>query len=427
MAQNGGYILHIDGTCEGDSPNLFTGMDEISEIILSSVKINSEKKDKIIPFLKDIKARYGLPLAVFSDMGKGIMGAIEEVFPEVLSLICHFHFLRDIGKDLLDDDYRDLRNHLRKSKIRVALKNKAKDFEKKLGKQLKELVKIESNLELASVKTALLLIHWMFDTSSLSGYGFPFDMNHLTFYKRLTIGYKKSKELYEKNGNKPFYQLMKILDRVNNDKNMKQAVVLLEKNKKVFNELREALRIALPDGKNGLNDNGEECDMKSISVKVTEFIEKYVSSKDKVHQKMIEQIRKYNEKLFAEPIPVLVDGVETHIQPQRTNNIMERLFRHLKRYLRQKSGNLSLRRSISAMMPGTVLVKNLENNEYIELLLDGSDDLEQRFAQIDSHLFLDEFSKMRTHNSKIPPDARKLIKEDQSLEKIEKMFLAAAS
>ncbi|MCP4393654.1 MAG: transposase, partial [Alphaproteobacteria bacterium] len=32
MAKRGGYILHIDGTCEGDSPNLFTGMDEISGI-----------------------------------------------------------------------------------------------------------------------------------------------------------------------------------------------------------------------------------------------------------------------------------------------------------------------------------------------------------------------------------------------------------
>ena len=59
MARNGGYILHIDGTCEGDSPHLFTGMDEISGIILSSVKINSEKKEKIIPFLKDIQAKYG--------------------------------------------------------------------------------------------------------------------------------------------------------------------------------------------------------------------------------------------------------------------------------------------------------------------------------------------------------------------------------
>ena len=51
------------------------------------MKINSEKKDKIIPFLKDIKARYGIPLAVVSDMGKGLLMAIEEVFPGILSLI----------------------------------------------------------------------------------------------------------------------------------------------------------------------------------------------------------------------------------------------------------------------------------------------------------------------------------------------------
>ena len=44
MDQGGGYILHIDGTCEGDSPHLFSGMDGITGIVLSSVKINSEKK-----------------------------------------------------------------------------------------------------------------------------------------------------------------------------------------------------------------------------------------------------------------------------------------------------------------------------------------------------------------------------------------------
>jgi len=200
MARNGGYILHIDGTCEGDSPHLFTGMDEISGIVLSSVKINSEKKEKIIPFLKDIQAKYGTPLAVVSDMGKGLIGAVEEVFPGVLFLICHFHFLRDLGKDLLNDKYRDLRNRLTKSKIRVALKSKAKDFEKKLGKEIKNLSKIDANPDLASIKTALLLIHCMFDTSSLSGYGFPFDMKHLLFYHRLIAGYEKIERLYNTKG-----------------------------------------------------------------------------------------------------------------------------------------------------------------------------------------------------------------------------------
>jgi hypothetical protein len=36
MARRGGYILHVDGTCEGDSPNLFCGLDGISELVLDT-------------------------------------------------------------------------------------------------------------------------------------------------------------------------------------------------------------------------------------------------------------------------------------------------------------------------------------------------------------------------------------------------------
>jgi hypothetical protein len=427
MALNGGYILHIDGTCEGDSPHLFTSMDEISGIILSSVKINSEKKEKIIPFLKDIQAKYGTPLAVVSDMGKGLIGAVEEVFPGILFFICHFHFLRDIGKDLLDDKYRDLRNRLTKSKIRGALKNKAKDFEKKLGKEMKALSKIGANPEFASIKTALLYIHWMFDTSSLSGYGFPFDMKHFLFYRRLIAGCEKIKQLYDIKGGKPFYQLIKILNRIVNDKDLKETASFLEENEAIFNELREALRITLKDGKHGLNDEGEDCDMKSISDKVAKFTEKYNSSESKYHQKMIEQIEKYYEKLFADPIKVMIGGKEALIQPQRTNNVMEQFFRYLKRVLRKKSGNVSVKRSLTAMLPGTVLIKNLDNEEYLELLLDGTSGLEERFAQVDSHLFLREFSEMKSHNRKIPVDAKKLIKKEKMPDKIEKLFLAVAT
>jgi len=427
MALNGGYILHIDGTCEGDSPHLFTGMDEISGIILSSVKINSEKKEKIIPFLKDIQAKYGAPLAVVSDMGKGLIGAVEEVFPGILFFICHFHFLRDIGKDLLNDKYQDLRNRLTESKIRVALKNKAKDFEKKLGKEMKDLSKIDANPELASIKTTLLIIHWMFDTSSLSGYGFPFDMKHFLFYRRLIVGYEKIKQLYDAKGGKPFYQLIKILNRVINDKNLKQTALFLEENETIFNELREALRITLKNGNQGLNDEGENCDMKSISDKVEKFIEKYNSSGNKYHQKMIKQIEKYYEKLFADPIRVMIGGKEILIQPQRTNNVMEQFFRYLKRLLRKKGGNISVKRSLTAMLPGTVLIKNLDNEEYLELLLDGTSGLEERFAQVDSCLFLEEFSEMKSHNRKIPVDAKKLIKEEKMPDKIQKLFLAVAT
>ena len=49
MTKNGGYILHLDGTCEGDSPNLFCGLDGISELVLDSIKIPSEKKRYAYP------------------------------------------------------------------------------------------------------------------------------------------------------------------------------------------------------------------------------------------------------------------------------------------------------------------------------------------------------------------------------------------
>ena len=78
------------------------------------------------------------------------------------------------------------------------------------------------------------------------------------------------------------------------------------------------------------------------------------------------------------------------------------------------------------MLPGTVLVKNLDNEEYRELLLDGTSSLEERFSQIDSHLFLREFSKMKSHNRKIPADAKKLIKEERAIDKIGELFLATA-
>ena len=427
MIRNGGYILHIDGTCEGDSLNLFTGMDEISGIILSSVKINSEKKEKIIPFLRDIQVKYGTPLAIVSDMGKGLLGAVQEVFPQVSSLICHFHFLRDIGKDLLDDDYRDLRNRLTNSKIRVALRSKAKDFEEKLGQKMRDLAKIDGDPELAATKTALLFINWMFDTSSLSGYGFPFDVKHLLFYHRLISGYEQMKQLYELTGNKPFYQLIKLLKRIDDDQELERTASLLDKNEMIFNELRKALRITLPGNQQGLNDSGEMCDMKSIADKVDKFVKKYDSSTDSLHLKMIEQIRKYDEKLFADPIIVTVDGQKIYVQPHRTNNIMEQFFRYLKRLLRKKGGNISVKRSLTAMLPGTVLVKNLKNEEYLDLLLDGTSGLEERFAQIDSRVFLYEFSKMKSQNKKTPADAKKLIRENHFLEKTAKMFLATAS
>jgi len=147
MARRGGYILHVDGTCEGDSPNLFCGLDGISELVLDTIKIPSEKKELLIPFFQRIKEQYGEPQALVHDMGRGIVTAVAEVFPGVADFICHFHFLRDLGKDLLLDEYSALQKRLRKLNVRPLLRQKAKYLERKFNPTSQTLDEIMASLE----------------------------------------------------------------------------------------------------------------------------------------------------------------------------------------------------------------------------------------------------------------------------------------
>ena len=126
MALRGGYILHIDGTCEGDSPHLFTGIDGIAQIVLDNIKLPSEKAELLIPFFRQIRQQYGDPIALVHDMGKGILSAVNTVFKGIPDFICHFHFLRDIGKDLFDKDYAIIRKRLKRIKSEPCFAEKPK-------------------------------------------------------------------------------------------------------------------------------------------------------------------------------------------------------------------------------------------------------------------------------------------------------------
>ena len=45
MRTNGGYILHLDGTCDGASPHLMSVLDGITEIVLDNKKLPSENSE----------------------------------------------------------------------------------------------------------------------------------------------------------------------------------------------------------------------------------------------------------------------------------------------------------------------------------------------------------------------------------------------
>ena len=442
MAVRGGYILHLDGTCEGESPHLCSGLDGMTEIVLDNVKLPSEKAELLIPFLRQMKQHYGDPLALVHDMGKGILLAVGEVFPGRPDFICHFHFLRDIGKDLFEEPYQRIRNRIQKLNLRTLLRQKAKALEKSMGANDKAVQTLkagihEGEMEVSSshrmpALVAFTMIHWAFDTSGQAkGYGFPFDLPHLVFYQRLQRIYSfieplRHRSLHRNKSYRPLFQLFRLIHRVMEDPTLSKSVAQMKERVEVFEKLRRALRIALPEGKKGLNDDGEDTEIKTIKEKVEAFREQlrtdnHFSGKDP-YKKMLRQIDTYWEKLFADPIAVDTPKGRVFIQPQRTNNILERFFRDFKRRNRKKSGTVSLTKTLKAVLSDTPLVKNLDNQEYLSILLDGCNTLEERFAKIDSHRVVEEFKKAKKGSERLHPELKKIIREPQFLAKLKPLL-----
>ena len=443
MERRGGYILHLDGTCEADSPHLFSGLDGIAELVLENVKLPSERADLLIPFLRKIKRQYGEPIALVHDMGKGILSAAETVFPGKPDFICHFHFLRDIGKDLLEDEYQRIRNRLKKHRIRASLRQLARSLERAVGQERKAMETLHAGMrkggdrDLSSfgkmpALAAFALIHWAFDTSAqLNGYGFPFDRPHLLFYHRLRAIYTlvetiRETPLRHEQTHRPLNQLFRSIKQVMDDLALRKSVAQLDERVGVFDTLRKALRIALPEGKNGLNDDGDDTDMKTIEERVKGFREQIasdskLSGKDE-YKKMIQQIDTYWEKLFADPIAVHTPQGEVFIQPQRTNNILERFFRDIKKRARKRTGTISLTKTLKTILSDTPLVKNLDNEEYLKIILDGCDTLQERFAKIDSNMVVQELKKTKKEPGRLPLELKKMIREPAFPEKLGLLF-----
>jgi len=443
MKQRGGYILHVDGTCEGDSPHLFCGMDGISELILDNIKIPSEKKELLIPFFQRIRNHYGDPIALVHDMGIGILRAIDQVFPRIPDFICHFHFLRDVGKDLLLDDYQTIIQRLRKHKVRALLRQKARYLEKKIEHDPERIVDFEASLERSELNISFLervpalstymLIHWIFESPRLSrGYGFPFDRPHLEFYRRLKTVHDLLQSISgihlrdKAKDNRPFIQVNQLLEKVLIDDDLNDAAAAMAKKAEVFDKLREALRIAMPEGKSGLNDNGDEMDIKTIEKKVATFKEWLMGdeSRNSTYLKMIEQMDKYWEKLFADPLIVNTPEGPVTIAPQRTNNILERFFRGEKRRGRRRSGTASLNKTLKTILADTPLVRNLEKEEYQKIILNGCTSLAERFSQIDDKIVRDQLKQAEKNREKILPEVKKIIKQTDLPQKISALFFS---
>ena len=409
LSMNGGYVLHLDGTCEGESPHLISVLDGITEIVLDNTKVPSENAGDLIGFLKSVQAAYGDPVAVVSDMGKGIVSAVKDVFKHVPLFICHYHFLKSVGKELFGEENDTIRKRLKNHGVQGALRKRVRTLRRTIAASPPQLVETflklietdELTTEGPTEGLAQIIIHtlveWVLDGKNQgAGRGFPFDQVYLIFYQRLVRAYAllgqfiKSDLLRSTKEKNLYHTIRRDIQPVIRDSVLRKASARMLEKVDVFNRLRSAMRITLADNKRGLNDDGELCNIKTIEKEVTKFRHRLSRDenrmKDKAYQKLINQVNKYWHMLFCDPIVVETKAGKIVIQPQRTNTILEQFFRALMRAYRKKNGFQAMARALKAMLKDTPLVMNLRNTDYMKILLGGKTSLAQRFADIDAQM-----------------------------------------
>jgi hypothetical protein len=231
------------------------------------------------------------------------------------------------------------------------------------------------------------------------GHGFPFDRPKVQYYKQICSTYSELLQIDDMPGfdaetkkTARFYKVKKVLCNIAEDRELKRTIKELDTQAVYFDQLRGIMRIALPETKKGLNDEGKissEKELNSMEKELTGYIkalkaktEKDPKGTEKL-QGVIRQLEKYWDKIFASPIKVTVDGKEKTIFPHRTNNQSEQFYRKLKHLFRRLHGRPSVSKDIDYLPEEIALIENFKNQSYVKTVLTSIDNLAFEFAKLD--------------------------------------------
>lgn len=415
MVRRGGYILHVDGTCEEGSQVLLVCLDSLSGQVLESRKIASESREEVRRVLVDVRRDWGEPLGVVQDLRSTLLKAVGEAFPGVRQFVCHYHLAADVGKDILAGHVDRLRRLFRRTKIRPklgALCRSLREFaveadggDHVVGSLLTDCggEELEGGVTPRTILgTVHALASWVLAFSRTGeGYGYPFELPYLVLYERVVKVYDALARIDTSRPAKAtepagkLRRLKTILASVVEGEHAEEFSRIVDetrRDQKIFERFRAALRICPKGGKHRRNDEGAPATLsptchKEVLADLRSSLERRALRDEgaaKACRIVIDHLTKYWKYLFGHRVKT---GPHSIVIP-RTNNDEERLFRTVKRQCRRLHGRGHLRRDVDEMPEGTTLVQNLKNAEYCKTVYGGSDpeSIATRFSKVDPRI-----------------------------------------
>ena len=399
-----GCVYHVDATCEAGRGMELTVKEGWTGIVLGAWKIPTENEEIIKRHLRSVVEMFGEPVAFVSDLGNGMMAAIAGVIMEMClksrQLICHMHFLKAVGKSILDEISQALKSQFKKQKTLIHLNRFVKetgDIIKPEAAAMREFVtqwqksgaRLRAPDYLESIALLRALAQWVISYSAdCNGEGFPFALPHAKLFDRCRAAHNSLLILLEKhcfNGRtiKHAARLQQILQSPAEDIEIRKTVQDLKAMDVVFSELRAVLRLERTDVYKQEKDKESPDKLEVVArlkVEASAFRSacsgklgtgSTTAAQSDALRIVIAYLDQYDAYLF-DHFAVTYDASGNVVIKliERSNNIMKRSYRDQKHQIRRRTGIKNLGFVFEHLFPAAAMMVNLENPIYRQTVLD---------------------------------------------------------
>ncbi len=419
LESDGGYPLHFDATGEDGRGTLLVVYAGWREWVLGAWKLPTERADQITPHLLDVVERFGPPCALMRDFGRASRAASGELLSQLKVKIpvlgCHFHFLKDIGKDLLKAPHNKLRELFREDKLRPGLRALVRDLGRKLGTELPDLretvIGWAGNHNDASqhvlphgrsgLATVRALAQWVLDSARDGKHlGFPFERPYLDLYERA----RKTRRAVDAFLRTPpadkalcrvLRRLARLLDPVVTAKAFSETSKTIAARAALLDELRAALRLdPKPSGENEAGVCAETAAAELADIrKALETLESSLRKRRPARgpaedtrqaiDLVLEHLERHGKSLWGHVITLAKKAGGAIRLVTRTNNILEGFFHRMKHDERRRSGRKVLTDDFEQLPAEAALTYNLTKRDYVEIVCGREENLPAAFAELD--------------------------------------------
>ena len=406
LQSDGGWPMHADATGEDGRGTLFKVMAGWRRWTLGAWKLATERAELILPCIRETVLRFGPPCAVIRDLGRAVTLAVNDMISEfeleIPVLACHQHFLADVGDDLLDPVYGELRELFRRTKVRPKLRALVRDIGRKIGDKIEQARDEVIDWQQASGSTipsgragmaaVRALAQWVLDyKAEATGLDYPFDRPLLDFYDRCTTARRALDAflrgpLEDRKVTRILERLYRLFDPVISDVPFGHVTRRLRKRAKLFDELRETLRLAKADrGETQQDLDGMKDQLDSLVSSLHQRRPERGPAQDirEAIDLVLQHIEKHGEYLWGHEIALPPEAGGGTRLVARTNNLIESSFKNLKHGERRRSGRKILTNDLEHFPPEAALVPNLTHPDYVSILCGSLNELPAAFACLD--------------------------------------------